>query len=173
MSRALLAVLVLPAALAAAIFAAVACQTVPVGQGCSDIPGDGCPIDRGGSCDDPTCSAIYDCNDGQWVLAQVCPVSDAGPVEAGPIVDGGPDFDGGPCVPVVVDGGGPGADCTPELEGPFDCDVAAAACYGTACITGCSDFFFCSAGPCPGGTAPCWIDVAYCTDEGQLVITSP
>lgn len=165
MSRALLA---LPVLLAAALIAAGACQELPSASGaCFDIPAGGCPTDHGGTCDDPDCAAIYTCNNGAWVLSQTCPTPDGGfPFADGG--DGGPSGDGGPCTPVVVDAGPPGFDCMPDLEFP-DCPFAQL-CYENACLTGCSDFFACSAGPCDGQPPPCWIDVAYC-DELDLVVT--
>jgi hypothetical protein len=76
---------------------------------------------------------------------------------------------------VTVDAGPQGFDCTPDNEFP-DCPFAAAECAESACLTGCTDFFFCYAGPCPVGTmevpGPCWKHVAYCDDSGHLVLSS-
>ncbi len=74
----------LPLAVATILAIAVSCyQGLPDAIGCNDIPDGGCPTDRGGSCDDPACAAIYTCNDGIWSFAQKC-----APIEAG--AGGGP-----------------------------------------------------------------------------------
>jgi hypothetical protein len=78
---------------------------------------------------------------------------------------GGDASAGDACTPVDIDAGDMGIDCTPDLELP-DCPVGAAlGCAQSACLTGCSDFFVCK----PMSTGPEWVDVAYCTCEGQLV----
>lgn len=162
MSRALLALLFLP--LAAAL-AAASCQDYPPLQTCGEIPADGCPVGRGGTCDDVTCSALWDCVNGAWVHVQTCnnpeggaQDGDAGRGDAGPV-------EAGTCTPVTIDMSGKTTDCTPDLMDP-DCPVEAAeGCAETACVTGCADFYLC--------TNEGWIDVAYCTDDGQLVVTRP
>src|SRR5438067_1179834 len=75
------------------------CPELPPVQLCGEIPAGGCPIGRGGTCDDVTCNGLYDCVDGAWTLAKACP-GDGGPGDGGPIDggDGGPDGDGG-CTP--------------------------------------------------------------------------
>ena len=156
MSRVLLALLVV-------LLAPAGCQGIPTGTGCSDIPAGGCPTDRGGTCDDPTCNALYACNAGAWSILQWCdqPDGGAGGGDAGG-GDGGP-RDGGPCTPVSINTTGETQDCTPDLEGT-DCSVEAAlGCEETACLTGCSDFYLC--------TAPGWVHVAYCDDNGDLIVT--
>lgn len=66
------------------------------------------------------------------------------------------------CDATALDKTGETTGCAPDLQSP-DCPVAAAdTCAETACLTDCSDFFLC--------TERGWIDVAYCTDEGSLVI---
>jgi hypothetical protein len=163
-SRALLALL---ASVATAIVAVAACQDLPNGPVCGEIPGQGCPVDIGGTCQDQTCSAIYECENGQWVLLQQCPAHEGGTGGGG---GGDAGSDGGPCAPLTVDAGAPGFDCMPDLISP-DCALDAVTCPDdTACFTGCTDFFVCSAGPC-GGPGPCWIDVAYCDDFGHFVPT--
>jgi hypothetical protein len=172
-SRALLAFL---AAVSTAVVAAVACQGLPPIQPCGEIPGEGCPAASGGTCADLTCSALYDCEEGSWVLLQTCPVPEggAGGGGTGGAGGGGTGADAGPCVPVTLDAGPLGADCMPDLAFP-DCDFDAITCADTACFTGCSDFFICSGSTqlCMGGAPPCWVDVAYCDDYGQFHLTGP
>jgi hypothetical protein len=66
---------------------------------------------------------------------------------------------------VHIDLTGQTTGCTPDLQNP-DCPVQAAmGCAESVCLTGCGDFFLClSSG---------WLDVAYCADDGGLVVTRP
>jgi hypothetical protein len=51
----------------------------------------------------------------------------------------------------------------PDLQNP-DCPaVAAEQCFETVCLTDCIDFFLC--------TGEGWNLVAYCNEEGTLVLT--
>jgi hypothetical protein len=145
------------------------CQGLPEGTSCDEIPSGGCPTDRGGSCDDPTCAAVYNCNNGAWSLFEECPASEGG-VGGGYVVspDGGgvlplcssEPIDGG-CPMVTLDLSGQTTDCTPDLMFP-DCPaVAAQGCAACACLTGCEDFYLC--------TEPGWVSVAYCDDEENLI----
>jgi len=151
-----------PLALAFGLAAAASCQGLAPVEPCGEIPANGCPVGRGGTCDDLTCDALYDCAGGAWTRVQTCLQPDAGPALGGS--DGGLDAGGdGACTPVHIDADGGATDCTPDLAFP-DCPVQAAeTCAESACLTGCSDFFLC--------TAPGWVDVAYCTDQGQLIVT--
>jgi hypothetical protein len=161
---------VLVAGAAVPTLALSACQpNLPsVGQLCGEIPGDGCPKDRGGSCDDPTCSAVYTCLNGNWKLDQTCSGDrdagpDAEPLEAGADADAGA-TDG--CTPFKFDDKDQAPHCEPSLENPPDCpSQAAEGCLESACITGCSDFFLC--------TKHGWIDVGYCDDDGGFHDTQP
>jgi hypothetical protein len=165
------AILAFPAALlVAALVLAASCQDFPPVVLCNGaIPSGGCPVGRGGTCADLTCNALWDCVGGQWVHVQTCPMPDGGTGGGG---DGGPGGDagegeGGHCTPVHIDTTGQTSGCTPDLAFP-DCPVEAAeGCAETACLTGCSDFFLCR----QDGTNADWIDVAYCTDSGELVVT--
>jgi hypothetical protein len=126
---------------------------------CGRIPGDGCPLGRGGTCDDKLCGALYDCVDGAWTLVDVCDRSDAGAGAGGHVEDAGPDA---PCEPVMLDHTAEVSGCAPDLQDP-DCPaVAAETCAQTACFTGCTDFFLC--------TAPGWTLVAHCDDQGNLIL---
>lgn len=145
--------------LAAAWGAACADATVVP---CGEIPRDGCPVGRGGTCDDATCAALYDCVDGAWTNVEVCDNgAGAGGGGEGGAGQGG---DGGAtCTPVVLDHTGQMQGCRPDLQSP-DCPLEAAeTCVETACLVRCSDFFKC--------TARGWIAVAYCTEEGELVLS--
>ena len=139
----------------------------------NEIPAGGCPLGRGGTCDDPTCTGLYNCLGGEWALELKCPMHDGGTGAGGA---GGAQGSGGDagssdsdaCTPVHIDVSGMTMGCTPGLENPPDCPVAAAlGCEESACLTGCTDFFLCKS----TSTGPEWVDVAYCTCEGQLIVT--
>jgi hypothetical protein len=157
------AALVLVACAALPTLSVVACQpNLPgIGALCGEIPAGGCPKDRGGSCDDPTCSGVYTCLDGDWKLDKTCaPEPDAGP-DSGPsdaAIDGDA-ADPDACTPFMFDDKDQVPYCTPSLENPPDCpSQAAEGCVEAACLTGCTDFFLC--------TKQGWIDVGYCDDDG-------
>jgi hypothetical protein len=152
-------------ALAALLSAATAWMVISCGADdtlalCGTIPSGGCPIGRGGTCDDPSCSGVYDCVDGRWRATERCPgggASDAGSLDGGE----GDAGDAG-CAPIVIDHADESGGCAPQLEEP-DCPaVAAEQCAVTACLTGCIDFFLC--------TANGWRAVAYCDDSGHVVL---
>jgi hypothetical protein len=127
---------------------------------CGQIPEGGCPLGRGGTCADPVCAGLYDCVEGAWTLVTRCEQGGAGGAGGGP--DGGDGGDGG-CAPVMIDHTGEEAGCTPDLQHP-DCPASAAeTCEQTACLSGCFDFFLCK--------GEGWVEVAYCTEEGQIVLT--
>lgn len=119
---------------------------------CGEIPLQGCPAGRGGSCTDETCAALYDCVEGRWTVVTSCgrdggtePLSE---VEAG-------------CEQAELDAGLEATGCKPDLQLP-DCPVAAArTCVGSACLTGCLDFYACS--------TEGWRLVAYCDDDSRVV----
>jgi hypothetical protein len=126
---------------------------------CGRIPADGCPLGRGGTCEDKLCGALYDCVGGDWTLVEACQQGNAGSGAGSHTEDAGPDA---PCEPVVIDHTGEVSGCEPDLQSP-DCPAAAAeTCAQAACLTECIDFFLC--------TAPGWTAVAHCDDQGQLII---
>jgi hypothetical protein len=140
---------------------AAGCPSLPPPVPCGTIPAGGCPSGRGGTCDDPTCARLYDCVDGEWVSVETCSASMDGGVDDGG-AGGAPPIDGGPCTPVSIDMTGKAFGCTPDLQEP-DCPVEAAeGCAETACSTGCADFYLC--------TKQGWDQVAFCDDDGQLVV---
>ncbi|HEY4121840.1 MAG TPA: hypothetical protein VGM56_28430 [Byssovorax sp.] len=148
------------AALAPALFSA--CGDLPEPKSCGEIPDDGCPVGRGGTCDDPTCPALYDCVDGAWVVVTRCTPTDGGGGGGGDGADagdaGGSGAGGGDCTPFTFDHAGEAQGCHPDLETP-DCPaVVAEGCLEQACLTDCSDFFLCK----PIG----WVDVGYCDEDG-------
>ena len=93
--------------------------------------------------------------DGEWTLEVAC--SDGSGGGAGATSS---QTSSGACVPATLDHTGETIGCAPDLLDP-DCPVAAAE-QCNPCSTGCVDFFICmSTG---------WEDLAYCTEEGELVI---
>ena len=134
---------------------AAACSA-GVSRPCSDIPVDGCPLDRGGTCEDPECAALYACYDGRWSLHERCEQGAGG--DGGGGAAGGGAGAGG-CAGVTIDHQGETIGCLPELQLP-DCPAAIAeSCQ--PCITGCGDFFLC--------TEEGWHLVAFCSEEGNVV----
>ncbi|MEO7331344.1 MAG: hypothetical protein ABI193_22400 [Minicystis sp.] len=146
---------------AAALLLLGACGDPPPLPICGQIPDGGCPIGRGGSCDDTYCAALYDCVDSKWTRVSSCE-GGAGGSGGGPGGSGGAGQGGGSCTMVTLDHTGETLGCKPDLENP-DCPAAAAeTCAESACLTSCLDFFLC--------TKDGWIDVAHCDDQGQLTI---
>jgi hypothetical protein len=143
-------------ALALPWVAVAACSDMPPAD-CRDIPAAGCPVDNGAdACEDPTCAAVYTCQNGGWVLDHACPgyVPDAGADggDAGAEAASGND--------AAIDAppgayGGPG--CT-DLQPP-DCSLGTAiSCAGAADCCGCIDLFVCV----DGG----WDPWGSCVDGG-------
>ena len=136
-----------------------ACDSPGV-QTCGQIPQDGCPIGRGGTCDDVYCAALYDCVQGSWDIVTSC---DQNPVTAAVSTGAGAGGGGeGGCAPVGIDHSTEVEGCTPDLQEP-DCPAVAAETCPNPCLTGCSDFFLCEADG--------WGLVAFCDDELDLVLT--
>jgi hypothetical protein len=129
-----------------------ACGSYPDVVPCGQIPPNGCPLRGGGTCSDVTCGAIYGCIDGTWTYVETC--SNTIPEDAGT----GPDA----CTVATIDHTGETEGCKPDLQNP-DCPVEAAEqCASSVCQSECSDFFLC--------TKDGWQVVAYCDQEGQLVV---
>jgi hypothetical protein len=138
--------------------AGAACEGLPALPSCEGLPAGGCPVEGGGSCNDTSCTAIYECNaDSVWQHVKTCPPRpDAGGA-------GGGSPDAGPCTPAVVevDAGPLGQGC-PDLEAP-DCPIDAVSCQETACVTsGCDTFYVCS-------ETGVWVVAANCDDSGDYV----
>ncbi len=164
-------------ALAAALFGAwqAGCRFGSGIQTCGQIPPGGCPIGRGGTCDDETCSGVYDCVGGDWTLVIPCDGGagaggSGGSGSAGGFggsggagASGGGAGAGGACVHSSLVPTNEPAGCSPALLAP-DChaSLADASCIEEACASGCLDFFVC--------TLDGWTDVAFCDDEGTLVV---
>ena len=142
-----------------AVLAVVAC-------GCSNgriktcglIPGQGCPIGRGGTCEDETCDALYACVDGAWVKEKTCDQTSTGGGGSGGSAMGGGGQGG--CNGVTIDRTGQAEGCSPPLQEP-DCPAAAAELC-RPCQTVCVDFFLCK--------QEGWVSVAFCDEEGNVVL---
>lgn len=125
---------------------------------CGQIPDGGCPLDRGGTCDDAECAALYGCYDAVWKQVEVC---DHGAGGGGAGGAGGAGGQGG-CTPIQLDHTGETTGCEPDLQSP-DCPVAAAEqCPESACLTDCIDFFLCK--------KEGWTAIAYCDEGGELIV---
>jgi hypothetical protein len=131
-----------------------ACSGAFLSEPCGLIPEGGCPTSRGGSCADATCARLFRCIKGEWEWVEACPENSG--VSSSTVASSS---SGGSC-PDKVDVAQQSQGCTPELQLP-DC-AAEAANQCEPCLTGCVDFFFCSQDG--------WQTVAYCTDEGELIV---
>lgn len=128
-------------------------------QTCGEIPEAGCPIGRGGTCDDQLCAALYDCVDGAWTEVEDCGrVVGAGGAGVGGA--GGQGGDAGGCQSVEIDRSAETFGCTPGLLEP-DCPIAAAEVCDP-CSTGCVDFWMC--------TGDGWASIGYCDELGRFVL---
>jgi hypothetical protein len=123
----------------------VACDSTPTPTPCYDVPDGGCPEDNGANvCMDPSCAAVYACEDGHWKLSQTCPPhphdGSAPPADAGG--EASPVFDASIDVPP---GGNGGPGC-PDLELP-DCTASEGlACVQSPGCCGCMDLWVCDDG---------------------------
>jgi hypothetical protein len=142
-----------------------ACQDQPALKLCGEIPEGGCPLGRGGTCEDALCEGLYDCVDGAWTRAEECKGRGGGGAGGGATRGSGGGGEGGAggCDEVAIDHTTETTGCTPDLQHP-DCPaVAAEGCAASVCLTGCEDFFLCEIDG--------WSAVAYCDEDGQIVIT--
>ncbi len=133
------------------------CGSAESVQPCGEIPAAGCPIGRGGSCQDVACAALYDCVDGDWIAVERCS-GDGATVSS----SSGGGEGAGDCDPVVIDRSGEAEGCRPDLMEP-DCPAVAVDICPDPCATGCVDFFLC--------TDEGWLDVAACDEDGVIRIT--
>lgn len=140
-----------------AVFAlGLSCQSSSL-ELCGQIPEGGCPIGRGGTCDDAVCAALYDCASGAWTQVEQCPLTEANTPKPEPTTVPA----GFACEKVAFDHSREVGGCEPDLLEP-DCPaVAAELCEHQVCSTGCADFFMCE----PEG----WVDVGHCTPEGAFI----
>jgi hypothetical protein len=142
---------------ASAIEVSTGCGSLPPVQRCGEIPEGGCPIGRGGTCDDVLCAALYDCLEGAWTEVERC--------ERDPGTGGGGEGAGGEggsaggCLGFEVDRSDEAEGCEPELQEP-DCSAAAAEVC-RPCSTGCVDFWLCA--------SEGWAPVGYCDETGGFV----
>ena len=141
-----------------------ACQSGAFSKPCGRIPDGGCPNDRGGTCEDRACEALYACYDGTWVQVKACPPGGGG---GGAAAGGGSGGDGlsgaggGACTPATIDHTAEVDGCDPDLVEVPDCPVEVAeSCH--PCASGCEDFFLCTVGG--------WNLVAYCNQDGFVVV---
>lgn len=120
---------------------------------CNDIPEGGCPLDRGGSCEDPACAVLYACFDGAWEEHEQCTANTqtTASVSASSSTGG--------CAPFEIDRTGETSGCQPDLLEP-DCPADALDTC-SPCSLGCVDFYLC--------LAEGWVNVAHCTEEGDVV----
>ena len=142
---------------AALALAAMGCESVPATADCGALADkNACPLSGGGTCADPSCSAIYACRGGAWALVTRC-MND---LDAGPSADAAPEAS--TCATVMLP---PATDTCPALQAP-DCDATLVdQCPASACSTGCTGFLRCT----PGGWSVGY--VAYCDEGGTLVVS--
>lgn len=150
-------ILIISTALGAVLSSVSGCGSNRI-QRCGVLPDpEACPIERGGTCEDPACTALYGCYDGEWRLEETC--SQAGSGGAG--AQGASPAAGG-CNGVQIDRTGEAVGCSPPLQEP-DCPAAAAELC-RPCETVCVDFYLCR--------AEGWEAVAFC-DENRNVVVEP
>ncbi len=125
-------------------------------QLCGEIPQDGCPVGRGGTCDDPYCAALYDCVEGDWTQTEACTQNPVTSASVGTGTGGGGE---GGCAPLMIDHSTEVDGCTPDLQEP-DCPAVAAETCPNPCLTGCVDFFLCETNG--------WRLVAFCAEDLTL-----
>jgi hypothetical protein len=136
----------------------IACGGADAPLLCGEIPPGGCPIGRGGTCADPTCTGLYDCVSGHWRETMACP-HPQGQGGAGSSSSAN-SSSSGQCTGAMLDHTKQTVGCTPDLEAP-DCNSdVAETCH--PCTTGCIDFFMCE--------AQGWMTVAYCDGSGKLIL---
>ncbi len=135
-----------------------ACDSVEV-LTCGEIQTNGCPIGRGGTCEDPFCGALYDCVDGDWTLVETCEgFGGGGSGGRGGATTSGTGATGGGCS-FMFDHTEEAASCEPDLQEP-DCPAGAAENTCDPCSTGCVEFFLC--------TDFGWENVGFCSDVGEF-----
>ena len=136
---------------------AAGCDSPPLPVSCGALPDrTACPVTGPDTCSDPSCSALYSCNDeGTWVFQASCEGYEG---------QGGQAGGGGSGGQVPCDLGPIHSDLScPSLQGG-DCDAALINnCAVDLCLSGCEGFL-----RCENGT---WSEqyVAYCTEDGELI----
>jgi len=133
----------------------LSCQQLGEAGECGEIPSGGCPTTGGGTCQDRECVALYRCVESGWEHVETCDRPDGS--EEAAAQEGEAGSDGMVCgdAPIVLDRDASGS-CGDELL-YTDCPVSlAVSCPGSACWTGCEDFFACREGV--------WELTAYCED---------
>lgn len=143
-----------------ALLLVLGCDDLPPEPTCGPLPDrSACPAERGGSCSDRSCSALYSCKETTWVFVQRCDQNAAGAAGAGAAGAGAAAGAGGTCSGALTDPGG-----CPSLQSP-DCNAAILdACPADACSLGCEAFLRCENNE--------WSTnyVAYCSDDGELIV---
>lgn len=137
---------------------AVLCVTIMGCRGCNErklcsaLPEGGCPLSRGGTCSDLQCSALYACMEGAWELYEQC----ADATSSASLSTSG----SGGCGSVAIDVADEAEGCMPDLQPPDCPHEVLESCR--PCGAECIDFYAC--------TRSGWLDVAYCTEAGNVVV---
>ncbi len=128
-------------------------------QPCGQIPDEGCPIGRGGSCLDLECRALYDCSEGRWVIVQTCE-NNGGTGGASETGNEGGSGGGNSCETVEFDHTNE-ISCDFQLQLP-ECKASEAEsmCQDQICNSGCEVFLMCTI------DVPEGVDVGMCDEEG-------
>ena len=141
------------------------CDDPPLPVSCGVLPDTtACPSTGPDTCDDPTCSATYTCDDGVWTLQAHCPGYQGSAGSGGAAGSAGSAGSAGAsgsdgCVGVPSH---TGQQCT-SLQAP-DCDVSLIeGCEPDACQLGCEGFLRCENGTWSAAY------VAYCDEDGNLI----
>jgi hypothetical protein len=162
-------------ALTIATLSATSCDSGVAPLLCGEIPANGCPVGRGGTCDDGACAGLYDCVNGSWTLATDCSAdggkSGSGASSGSSGSSGGDAGADAACTPVALSHAGEMLGCKPDLQAP-DCPVSLAdgACAETVCsVTDCVEFYLCLYDKDQVDHRS-WSSVAACDEDGKLVV---
>jgi hypothetical protein len=159
-------------ALAVTTLSATGCDSGVGPLLCGEIPANGCPVGRGGSCDDGACAGLYDCVSGKWTLTTDCSADGGTSGSSGSSGSSGGDSGAdAACTPVVISHAGEMLGCKPDLQAP-DCPVSLAdgACMENVCaVTDCAEFYLCIYDKDQVDHRS-WAAVAACDEDGTLVV---
>lgn len=141
------------------LFTALACEEPLQRYPCGVLPDpSACPASRGGSCEDRSCSALYECKANSWVFVETCAQKESG--GAGGV--GGTGQAGNSLAGASLCEVSNSTECS-ALQLP-DCDesLLKTCTPDEVCELGCEGFLRCEGGEWSVSY------VAYCNEEGEV-----